>query len=201
VNEEKLISWSKTVELLKNHENFTSIINELDFMLPKDVNKFWERKQRGLQGEMAFHIYRKRDYRIAFEVALSYALHSTKICPYTYVLSDACVNPENSVRNNCGGNATIDIKTRARQRSNRWLGLKVYRKRIDRGLKDDVYVAVSELRRKHPTYMILGYARKEEVLDADDGSKYGSFIHFLKLHPINSLQNWVFESRTLEDFY
>lgn len=193
VNGERLITWSKFIELKNTVENYGEAverISELDLPLTFDVEEFWENKRIGLQGEMAFHISRKADPTIAFNVAKSYAFRGA----FERVYPDACLDASKPISGFCRDSKKINVKTRRRQESNARVGLRIKDKDWKKWMKfkdDAFYVAVSR-RRRHNfpydvlDYTVLGYALKEEIKNTQPNRGY-RFIHFYDLHPIDCL--------------
>jgi hypothetical protein len=180
-------------------------LKQLSYSATKQFEELLRGKQIGLYGEMAFNIYRKLDYRIAFEVVDSY-IHKDDTARYPFRFPDACLDSSCHVKDQCKGSIAINVKTRFRAEDNEDLGLK-----IDHNY-DKLYVAVSE-RCEHNAsynadgkrtykvidYAILGYASSKEVSEAPHNI-FNNFIHYYKLHPIDCLTPSDYEtSETVYD--
>jgi len=188
-------------------EILESYFNQLPTSTQSRSSELLSIKRRGLHGEIAFHLSRKSDYHIAFEVAMSYIYLRIGSLDggfeYPSTLPDACLDPSVSVINRCSGSKTIDVKTEGRKKSNEYVGLSIKNTKWKQWQRsnsyDAFYVAISERQRKNRpydvlNYAILGYAFKDEI-DATiprygkkiDSKRGYRFIHFYDLHPIDLL--------------
>lgn len=185
-------------ERLESHVN--AILNS-DFS--GEYKSLYKKKEVGLHGELAFHLYRCCNYKIAFTVALSYILHNHG---YTYILPDACLDASASVGSFCSGSKKLEVKTQSYRGNNEEVGLN------SKERHHELYVAVSERPKHTPSYddagkriyevidyAILGYAFKRQ-LDNVEPKNGWFFIHFYDLHPIDSLTSSDYQtSETVYD--